>query len=42
MKHHSFLLAVLCTLGLTANAAVGDTFTVTYPSGSNSYDVNTR
>lgn len=39
MKHHSFLLAMLCTLGLTANAAVGDTFTVTYPSGSSSYDV---
>ena len=39
MKHHSFLLAVLCTLGLTANAAVGDTFDVSYTSGSNSYSV---
>lgn len=39
MKHHSFLLAVLCTLGLSVRAAVGDTFTINYPSGSSSYDV---
>lgn len=38
-KRFSFLLAVLCTLGLTANAAVGDEFTLSYPSGSNSYDI---
>lgn len=38
-KRFSFLLAVLCTLGLTASAAVGDEFTLSYPSGSNRYDV---
>jgi len=42
MKRFSFLLAVLCTLGLSASAAVGDEFTLSYPSGSSSYDVNTR
>ena len=31
MKKLSFILAVLCTLGLTANAVVGDEFTLSYP-----------
>lgn len=39
MKRSSLLLAALCALGLSAKAAVGETFTVEYPSGDNSYRV---
>ena len=42
MKHHSFLLAVLCTLGLTANAAVGDTFTIITPPATAATTLNTK